>query len=565
MTRRKLAWVLIGALALTPMLAACGDGEEAPATTTATASATSAASASAASGTPTATPLATPQAAPPRTGVIDVGVTPATLTIFAIDEGDLRSARPAVTVGDFDGDGIGDLLLGAPFGDGPDGETQDAGEAYVIFGARDLGGAIDLAQGEQDVTIFGAKPGDNLGYAVGAADVNDDALDDIIVAAPRSEGSIATQRTDRGEVYVIFGRPNLATTIDIEGGQPDLTVVGAEGFSLLGDSIATGDVNGNGIEDMVLGAPLAGRVVGTPPGGPRTELGEVYVVLGSRTLSGSVAIAEHEQDFKISGPGQFSELGDAVAVGDINNDGTDDIVAVAEAGDPPGGTRSNAGEAFVVFGSASLTGITDTAQAQQDISIYGASADDALGFCASSGDINDDGVDDIVLVAQRADAPSGDKEKCGVAYAIFGSPGPESTIDMLKGEQDLTVVGADAHDLLSSCSAGHDVNGDGIDDLIVGTGSASSVADVRNDTGRVYLKFGSAGLGGLLDLAAGSHDLILLGAEAGDRLGDGVAAGDVNGDGIDELIVVASGADGPDNTRPDAGEIYVFTVAAAAR
>jgi len=463
MVRHKLVWLLMVTWLLALVLPACGEEEKAPTEPATATPAVTVPPSPAASGTPAASLSPTATVTPGQGLVLDLAVTAPLSTIFAIDEGDLRNDVPAVAVGDFNGDGIDDLLLGARFGDGPENSREEAGEAYVIFGASDLAGTVDLAAAEQDLTIIGERPGDNLGMSVAAGDLNDDGVDDIIVSAPMSEGiEDPDYRTDRGEVYVIFGGAGLAGTIDIAEGEQDVTIIAAEGFSLMGDSMATGDVNGDGIADLVLGAPFAGRVPGSPHGGPRTELGEVYVIFGSPALRDSISIPEGQQDFTISGPEQYSELGDAMAVGDVNGDGIDDIIAVGEAADGPEGARPNAGVVYVVFGSTSLGGMTDTAKDEQDLTIVGADAQDALGFCAASGDINGDGIDDIVLVAQRADGAGEGRDTSGEAYVIYGSPDLKGTIDTLAGEEDMTIFAADAHDLLSSCATSRDLNGDGV-------------------------------------------------------------------------------------------------------
>jgi hypothetical protein len=496
--------------------------------------------------------------------VLDLATTTPRLTIFAADTGDLRNDVPSLAVGDFNGDGVDDLLVGARFGDGPDNSREDCGEAYLILGSPDLPSTIDLAQGQQNLTIFGEKPGDYLGFGVAAADLNHDGTDDIIVSAPTSEGVQDPDfRTDRGEVYVIFGRPDLGGIIDLAGQQADVRIIAAEGFSLMGDSMATGDVNGDGIADLVLGAPFAGRIPGSPHGSERTELGEVYVIFGSPTLRGDISIPQKQQNFTISGPEQYSELGDAMAVGDVNGDGIDDIIATAEAADGPERARPNTGVVYVVFGSSDLGGVTDTAQDQQDLMIVGADAQDALGFSSTSGDINGDGIDDIILVAQRASGP--DRETSGVAYVVFGSGHLEGTIDVAKGEQDATIVAAGAHDLLSSCAAGHDLNGDGIADLILGTGFARGGTNQRDGAGEAFVIFGSPDLGGTLDLAQPTYDIVVFGAQSGDRLGAAVATGDLNGDGRQEIIVAAVGADGPGGARPDAGAIYAISAGGEGR
>jgi len=478
--------------------------------------------------------------------------------------GDLRNDIPSLATGDFNDDSIDDLLVGGRFADGPDDSRLDAGEAYVIFGSRDLGGSIDLAQSQQDVIIYGAKPQDQLGYGVLAADINGDGVDDIVVSAPFSEGPEIDYRTDRGEVYVVFGRKDLPKVIDIALGQQDFTVVAAEGFSLLGDFMAGGDINGDGITDLVLGAPFAGRVPGSPHGGPRTELGETYVVLGSRDLSDSVSIPQDQEAVRISGPEQWSELGDAVAAGDVNGDGFDDVIAVAEAGDWPDNDRPNVGIAYIVFGSDGLSKLVDLAKGEQDVTIIGAGADDALGFCVSSGDLNGDKRDDVLLVAQRADGTP-DRITSGVAYVVLGSSGLGGTIDALRGDQDATVIGPYAGALLSSCSAGPDVNGDGVGDVLLGTSFAHGPDPSEDLAGAAYIIFGPLQPGATMDLASGGANVVYYGAKAGDRLGSAVRAADLNGDGRPEIILVADEVAGPDGSRPGGGAIYVLGAIAQAR
>jgi hypothetical protein len=488
--------------------------------------------------------------------IIDLATTTSIATIFAAekvgDYGDINSDIPAVATGDFNGDHVMDLLVGARFGDGPDNARQDAGEAYVIFGSSTLGGAIDIAEHQQDVTIFGARLGDGLGYSVAGGDLNGDGIDDIIVGVPFSDGPFE-ERTDPGEAYVIFGSPDLSGTIDLAEREPDVRLTAAEGLAHVGDSLCTGDVNGDGLVDLVTGAPFAGRELGSPVGGPRTQLGEVYVVFGSPTLAGRVSVGMDEQDFTMAGKEAFGEFGDSVACGDVNGDGIADMIVAAEAADGPDAARVNAGEVDVFFGSKELGGRVSAAGDQQ-LTILGADPQDTLGFTLAIGDVNDDGINDIIASARLADGPDNARDTAGEVYVIFGSHSLGGTVDIALGQEDVLILGGQTNSLLGFVTSG-DVNGDGIDDIVAGTRHAGAGTPA---TGEAYVVFGSSSLAATIDLALNEEDISILGAQPGDGAGAFVLVDDVNGDGANEIIVVADGADGPDGTRPDAGEVYIL-------
>jgi FG-GAP repeat len=253
--------------------------------------------------------------------------------------GDVEPGAPAsVAYGDFNGDGKMDLLVGAPYAAGPNGTRPDAGEAYVIYGP--LSGHIDLSNRQPDVRILGAVSGDNLGGGVAAGDLNGDGVDDIIVGAPLSNG-LKDVRTDSGEAYVVFGGLHIASTIDTASVQQDFALLPAEGFSHLGGTFAVGDVNGDGIDDIIVGASGYDG-----PARDRTDAGGTFVFYGSKTLPKHETLKD--ADVTITGADADDSFGTLVAAADVNGDGKKKVIASAPAAAGPDNKRNAAGEVSIV-------------------------------------------------------------------------------------------------------------------------------------------------------------------------------------------------------------------------
>ncbi len=533
-------------LALTALLAAallyvaCGGGDEAATPTTI---------ATRAADTPV--PQATvniPENGSPIVGdasVIDLNTAQPISVAYAVAEGDLQSDQPGLATGDFNDDGAADILIGARFADGPDGR-QDSGVAYVIFGSPEPSSSVDLAAGQQDVTILGPGPGANLGFAAAAADLNGDGADDIALGAPFA---LNNQRKT-GAVHIIFGR-GLSADIDLAEDAGDVTISSGVGDSFFGDSLATGDVNGDGLSDLIVGATFASY---TPEDGPNARGGAVYVFLGRTSWPDS--LSEADADITLFGAEDFDELGDFVTSGDINDDGFDDIIATAEAADGPENARSTSAEVHVLFGGEKVKGTFEIARGEHDLAIYGANDHDTLGFSLAAGDLDGDGIDDLVMGARLANGPGSSMRRSGQVYILYGRRDLPEEIDLASPPESIGIIhGAGASDLLGISEAVADLDGDGHNELIMGAAFAD--APERADAGVIYIADASA-VSGLVSVTGVTLIKMVYGAVAGDRLGANVAVADVNGDGRLELIAVAEAAAGPEGSRPAAGRVYVI-------
>ena len=488
------------------------------------------------------------------------------IVISGADAGD-QSGWSVSTAGDFNNDGFEDVIVSALFGRGLADKTG-AGESYVVFGDGSNPTDIDLNNltSADGFIIGGASAFDGSGNAVAAAgDVNGDGYGDIIIGASNAAG-VDDLEGGAGDSYVIFGKAAGFTNIDLGtlSASDGFAIYGADGGDESGFSVASaGDINGDGLSDLVIGAHLADGA-----GTEEDNFGEAYVIFGKTGSFTDIDLGalSASDGFTITGEGFGDELGGSVAsAGDINGDGFDDVIVAAKWAD--GNLSFSDGKSYVLFGKAGGFSDIDVSSLtlNDGFAIVGAESNDRSGSSVSTaGDVNGDGYDDIIIGANGADGLGNANNGSGEAYVVFGKSTGFTDVDLgaLTGANGFAIRGGDSFDDLGlSVSTAGDFNGDGFDDVIVGAELADAAGNAKLSAGDSYLIFGKATGFGPIDVDAMEPNVgfALYGADDGDRSGTSVAAaGDVNGDGFDDLIVSAPFAWGINNANAVVGESYVI-------
>jgi predicted nucleic acid-binding Zn-ribbon protein len=435
---------------------------------------------------------------------------------FIGEQADDMAGISVAMAGDVNGDGYGDILIGASDND-ENGDT--CGQVYLILGGR-TGWNQDVDLSNADASWWGEKNGDYAGFSVaGAGDINGDGFDDILIGAFGND-----EYADmNGQAYIIFGK-NAGWQMDIPLDKADASILGTDTAERFGYSVAgVGDVNGDGFDDMLFGAPGNDNM--------GNDAGRAYLFFG-KADGWTMDMKDGNADAAFYGYVTNDNAGTSVAgAGDVNKDGYDDIIIGSPFNDDNG---AEAGAAYINFGKISGWAM-DTNLKSSDARLLGEWKDDRVGYSvAGAGDVNGDGYADVIIGGFFSSC-SGTKSGAGQTFLVLGKSTGWTNPQILD-TADASFLGEKDGDLSGSAvSTAGDVNSDGYDDFLIG---ATNNDDSGAEAGQAYLVLGKA-TGWALDVDLGLASYASFQGQADNSyVGYSVSGGsDVNGDGISDILI----------------------------
>ncbi len=399
---------------------------------------------------------------------------------------DFDNFGAALASGDFNGDGYSDLAIGAPHPD--EIQTPFGGRVSIFYG--DAGGldrdADQIFSQDTDNMLDVGEFGDQFGFCLAAGDFNADAKTDLAIAVPfeRVGGEAGV---DHGAVAVLYGSPSGLSTINNQLWSQSSPGIAdnLESGDRFGHGLATGDFNGDFVSDLAIGAPFEDN-------GQTPDEGTVHVIFGQAsvglTATGSRQLQRRTKIVAGLPDSTGYQFGSALAAGDTNGDGFDDL-AVGLPGDDTSGAIDS-GSVMLFIGSATGAFTRFATVIHEDLSgIQGvAEAGDRFGETLTIGKLGADAFEDLVIGAPGDRV--GSQDGAGSVHVFMSKFFGVDLGDQMVLTQSFIQSGApEAGDAFGASLSNGDYNGDGFDDLAIGV----PFEDIDSDTdcGAVHVVYSS--------------------------------------------------------------------------
>jgi len=376
-----------------------------------------------------------------------------------------QAGNAVASAGDVNGDGLGDILVSARCYSGV---FSNSGKAYLFLGKR-TGWALNTSLAQADASFLGEATDDYAGQAAaGVGDINGDGYDDISVSGWGNDEPYVPN-CNRGQVYFIFGRPS-GWSRDVLLGSSNASVWGTLGIAQLGSAVAgVGDINADGYDDVAVSSNTA-----------YSDTGATFIVFGKASGWEMDRYVDEVPGASFIGEAQGDASGYALAgLGDVTGDGIDDM-AVTAPGNDRGGLES--GRVYIIAGKGGGWRPKESLR-NATFSIHGENMGDRAGTgVAAAGDVDGDGMDDLVCGAATNKQAGKD---AGKAYVLLGRGSWTDNSSLSTSNASFVAEAANEYLGYSFGGAG-DVNGDGLDDVLVGS---FLHVNAYYSSGKAYLLF----------------------------------------------------------------------------